>query len=73
MRFSDGLVVCDLEHRCRVAALCMFNKIRCNPDHALEAALPGVRVPERLTSLVAFVHFVLVLAQVNVVSGLFLV
>ena len=24
IRISDGLVVCDLEHRRRVAALCMF-------------------------------------------------
>ena len=40
VRLSDGLVVCDLEHRRRVAALCMFYKIRCNPNHALEAVLP---------------------------------
>ena len=53
---SDGLVVCDLEYRRRVAALCMFYKIFCNPNHALEAALPRVCVPARLTLLAVSVH-----------------
>ena len=34
VRLIDGLVVCDLEHRRRVAAFCMFHKIYCNPNHA---------------------------------------
>ena len=34
VRLSDDLVVSDLERRCRVAALCMFYKINCNPNHA---------------------------------------
>ena len=48
LKLSDGLIVCDLEHRRRVAALCMFYKIHCNPNYALEAALPLVHVPARL-------------------------
>ena len=44
-----------MELRRRVAALCKFYKIRCYPNHALEAAL-RVRVPARLTSLVVSVH-----------------
>ena len=35
VKLSDGLVVCNLEHRRRVAALCMFHKISCNPNNAL--------------------------------------
>ena len=35
VRLNDGLVVCDLEHGRRVAALCMVCKFRCNPDYAL--------------------------------------
>ena len=55
-RLSDGLVACDLEHSRRIATVCMFYKIHCNPNHALEAALPGVRVPASLTHLVIYVH-----------------
>ena len=51
VRLIDGFVVCDLEHRRRVAALCTFNKIYCNPNHASEAALRRVHVPTRLTCL----------------------
>ena len=40
VKLSDGLVVCDLENRRSVSALCMFYKIYCNSDHALEAAVP---------------------------------
>ena len=56
VRHSDSLVVCFLEHRRRLAAHCMFYKIRCNLNHAQEAALPEVRVPSRLTRLVVSVH-----------------
>ena len=52
----DVLVVCDLEPKRPVAALCMFNKIRCIPNHALEAALPEDCVPARLTRPVVSVH-----------------
>ena len=55
-RVSDGLVVCDEEHRRRIAVLCLYYKIRCNPNHAFEAALPRVRLPARLTRLAVSVH-----------------
>ena len=55
-RLSDGLMVCDLEHRRCFAALRMFYKICDNPAHALEAALPMVSVPVRLTRPVVFIH-----------------
>ena len=32
---SDGLVVCDLEHRLCVSALCMLYKIRCNSNYTI--------------------------------------
>ena len=48
--------MCDLEHRSRVAALCMFYKIHRNPNLALEAALPRIHVPARLTRLAVLVH-----------------
>ena len=57
VRLSDGLVVCDLKHRRRVAALCIFYKIRCSPNHALEAALTEVRVHAMLTRLLVSIHF----------------
>ena len=56
VKLSDDLVVCDLKHRRRVVALCMFYKICCNPNHALEAALHQVYVPAKLTRLVGSVH-----------------
>ena len=34
-RLIDSLVVCDLEHRRRVAAPNMFHNFTCNPNHAL--------------------------------------
>ena len=73
---NEGLVVCNMEHSRRAAALCMFNKIRGNPNHALVAALPGVRVPARLTRLVISVHSLILMflgiAQSNSVGHLFL-
>ena len=57
VRLSDGLVVCDLEHRRCVVALCMFYKIRCNANLALKAALPPVRVLARLTRLAVSIHY----------------
>ena len=55
-RLSHGLIVCELEHRRCVAALCMFNKIYCNPNHILEVALPRVPVLAKLTRLAVSVH-----------------
>ena len=41
---------CDIAHRRYVAVLCMFYKIRCNPMHPLNDALPGqAYVPVRVT------------------------
>ena len=55
-RVSDGLAVSDLGNRCCVDALCMFYKIRFNPDIALEASLLTVRVPVNITHLGISVH-----------------
>ena len=44
VRLSDGLVVCYLQHRHRVAVLCMFNKICRNPNHALRSIASGSRL-----------------------------
>ena len=57
MKLSDGMVVCDLEHKHHVGTLCVFNKILCNPNHALEAALSEVRVHAMLTRLLVSIHF----------------
>ena len=40
---------CDISHRRSVAVLCMLYKIRCNPVHPLNGALPGPYVPARVT------------------------
>ena len=47
MRLSDGLIMCKLELRCRVAALCTFYKTR----FTMEAVLPRVWVPAMVTRL----------------------
>ena len=39
-----------------MVALCMFYKINCSPNHALEVALPRVFVPARLTRLAVTVY-----------------
>ena len=38
---SGCVFECDIAHRRSVAVLCMLYKIRCNPMHSLEDALPG--------------------------------
>ena len=40
---------CEIAHRRSVAVLCMLYKIRCNPVHPLNGALPGPYVPVRVT------------------------
>ena len=47
-RFLNGGVECDIAHRRSVAVLCMLYKIRCNPVHPLNGALPGPYVPVRV-------------------------
>ena len=53
---GNGLVEYDLEHRRRIAALCMFHKIRCNSKHTIEPSLTQVHVTAMLTSLGVSVH-----------------
>ena len=43
-----GVFECDIAHR-RSAVLCMLYKIRCNPVHPLNGALPGPYVPVTVT------------------------
>ena len=38
---TGGVFECDISHRRSVAVLCMLYKIRCNPVHPLNGALPG--------------------------------
>ena len=53
---AGGVFECDTSHRRSVAVLCMLYKIRCNPMHPLNGALPGPYVPVRVTrgALVAY-------------------
>ena len=49
-RFLTGVVFeCDISHHRSVAVLCMLYKIRCNPVHPLNGALPRLYVPVRVT------------------------
>ena len=45
-----------LEHRCCDGAICVIFKVHCNPDHSLEAELPRVCEPARLSRLAVPVH-----------------
>ena len=45
---TGGVFDCDIAHRRSVAVLCMLYKIRWNPVHALNGALPGPYVPVRV-------------------------
>ena len=38
---TGGVFECDIAHRRSVAVLCVIYKIRCNPVHPLNGALPG--------------------------------
>ena len=46
---TGGVFECDISHCRSVAILCMLYKIRCNPVHPLNGALPGPHVPGRVT------------------------
>ena len=46
---TGGVFECDISHRRYVAVLCMLYKIRCNPVHPINGALPGQYVPARVT------------------------
>ena len=45
---AGGVFKCDISHRRSVAVLCMLYKIRCDPVHPLNGALPGLYVPVRV-------------------------
>ena len=46
---TGGVFESDISHSRSVAVLCMFYKIRCNPVHPLNGALPGPYVPAWVT------------------------
>ena len=48
---TGGVFEYDISHRRSVAVLCMLYKIRCNPVHPLNGALPRPYVPVRLHSV----------------------
>ena len=54
--FSGGVFECDIAHRRSVAVLCMLYKIRCNPVHPVNGALPGPYVPVRVTLCALVAH-----------------
>ena len=53
---TGGVFECDIAHRRSVAVLRMLYKIRCNPMHPLNGALPGPYVPVRVTSVALVAH-----------------
>ena len=53
---TGGVFECNIAHRRSVTFLCMLYKIRCNPMHSLNDALPGSYVPVRVTSGALFAH-----------------
>ena len=53
---AGGVVERDVAHRRSVAVLCMLYKIRCNPMHQVNNALPGPYVPGRVTRSVLVAH-----------------
>ena len=53
---TGGVFECDISHRRSVAIMCMLYKIRCNPVHPLNGALPGPFVPARVTCGALVVH-----------------
>ena len=46
---TGGVFECNISRRRSVAVLCMLYKIRCNPVHPLNGALPGPYVPVWVT------------------------
>ena len=46
---TGGVFECDIAHYRSVAVLCMLYKIRCNPMHPINDAIPGPYVPVRAT------------------------
>ena len=54
---TGGVFECDIAHRQSLAVLCMLRKIRCNPMHPFNGALPGLYVPVRVTCDVLVTHW----------------
>ena len=52
----DGVLECNLAHRRSVAVLCTLYKIKSNPMHPLNGALPLPYVPARVTRDALAVH-----------------
>ena len=46
---TGGVFECEISHRRSVAVLCLLYKIRCNPVHPLNGAIPGSYVSARVT------------------------
>ena len=53
---TGGVFECDIAHRRSVAIPCMLYKIRCNPMHPLNGALPKPFVPVRVTRSALVAH-----------------
>ena len=53
---TGGVFECDIAHRRSVAVLRLLYKIRYNPMHPLNGALPGPYVPVRVTSSALVAH-----------------
>ena len=53
---TGGVFECDIADHRSVAVLCMLYKIRCNPMHPLNGALPGPYVPMRVTRSALVAH-----------------
>ena len=53
---TGGVFECDIAHRRSLTVLCMLYKIRCNPVHPLNGAVPGPYVPVRVTRSALVAH-----------------
>ena len=53
---TGGVFECDVSQRRSVAVLCKLYKIRCNPVHPLNGALPGPYVPARVSRRALVAH-----------------
>ena len=54
---TGGVFECDIAPFRSMAVLCMLDKIRCNPMHPLNSAVPGPYVPVRVTRGALVAHW----------------
>ena len=54
---AGGVFECDISHLRSVAVLCILYKIRCNPMHPINDALPGPYVPVQVTRGALVAHW----------------